>query len=103
MYSLSLSVVVVAANVKEERSVGEKAARPRARRSEFEVGPTGVKGGRGERGWTSVGVRGVFGSAGLCFRGIPVTHHTFQLPSLELIDSFLGRHGNDKGFVCLFV
>lgn len=36
----------------------------------------------------SRGAASVLGSAGLCFRGIPVTHHTFQLPSLKMTDSF---------------
>lgn len=62
----------------------------RARQREFRVRPAGVKGGGGGRGRSrdrGVWELGVLGSAGLCFRKIPVTHHTFQFPSSGLTDS----------------
>lgn len=46
----------------------------------------------------SVGVRTVLGGTVPCFSGIPVTHYTFQLPLLEMIDDVLG-HRNTIG-VC---
>lgn len=53
-----------------------------------------------KRSWRRERSSGVLNSAGLCFRGIPVTLPTFQLPLLEMIDSVLGDMETSSARLC---